>query len=163
MEATIKPIKQCIRIHEKCRLDQLFENQIPSNGHSDGHRPILHSTKLCPRDLEIPGMYKYQIRTHERLVLSILKEAGAAIAQAQEGCHSPTLPSALHDLSSFSPPPQTLHVSSIPLSVVYEPKLPHGSLHMTHVSHINSRRSVHSIQCHKQRAHWHEDILPKLI
>src|SRR5258708_4836845 len=55
------------------------------------------------------------------------------------------------------------HVSSIPLSIVYEPKLADRSLHMTHISCINSRRSNHSIQCHKQRAHWHKDILPKLI
>ncbi len=34
---------------------------------------------------------------------------------------------------------------------------------MTHISHIDSRRSNHSIQHHKQRAHWHKDILPKLI
>src|SRR5258708_2443050 len=64
-----------------------------------------------------------------------------------------------------SPPPhQMSHVSSIPLSVVYEPKLADGSPHTTHISRIDSRRSNHhSIRHHKQRAHWHKDILPKLI
>src|SRR5258708_16820372 len=55
------------------------------------------------------------------------------------------------------------HVSSIPLSIVYEPKLADGSLHMTCISCIDSRRSNHSIQHHKQRVHWYKDILPKLI
>src|SRR5258707_787868 len=61
------------------------------------------------------------------------------------------------------PPHQTSHVSSIPLSIVYEPKLADGSLHMTHISRINSRRSNYLIRHHKQRACWHKDILPKLI
>src|SRR5258707_6368905 len=80
-----------------------------------------------------------------------------------EGSHSPTSPNGLYDLFSFSPPHQMSHVSSIPLSVVYEPKLADGSPHMTCISHINSRRSNHSIRCHKQRVCWHKDILPKLI
>src|SRR5258707_13349103 len=80
-----------------------------------------------------------------------------------EGSHSPTLPNGLYDLFSFSPPHQMSHVSSIPLSVVYEPKLADGSLHTTHIYCIDSRRSNHSIQHHKQRARWHKDILPKLI
>src|SRR5258708_31509255 len=80
-----------------------------------------------------------------------------------EGSHSLTLPNGLYNLFSFSPPHQMSHVSSIPLSVVYEPKLADGSPHTTHISHINSRRSNHSIQHHKQRACWHKDILPKLI
>ena len=80
-----------------------------------------------------------------------------------EGSHSLTLPNGSYNLFSFSPPHQTSHVSSIPLSIVYEPKLADRSPHMTHISHINSRRSNHLIQHHKQRAHWHKDILPKLI
>src|SRR5258706_16395703 len=80
-----------------------------------------------------------------------------------EGSHSLTSPNGLYNLFSFSPPHQTSHVSSIPLSVVYEPKLADGSLHTTRISRIDSRRSNHSIQCHKQRVHWHKDILPKLI
>src|SRR5260221_724268 len=82
---------------------------------------------------------------------------------ALEGSHSLTSPNGSYDLFSFSPPHQTSHVSSIPLSVVYEPKLADRSPHTTHISCIDSRRSNHSIRCHKQRARWHKDILPKLI
>src|SRR5258708_21469165 len=80
-----------------------------------------------------------------------------------EGSHSPTLPNGLYNLFSFSSPHQTSHVSSIPLSIVYEPKLADGSPHMTHISSIDSRRSNHLIRHHKQRVRWHKDILPKLI
>src|SRR5258705_11506287 len=80
-----------------------------------------------------------------------------------EGSHELTSPNGSYDLFSFSPPHQTSHVSSIPLSVVYEPKLTDRSLHMTHISRIDSRRSNHLIQHHKQRACWHKYILPKLI
>src|SRR5260370_38870756 len=40
-----------------------------------------------------------------------------------EGSHSLTSPNGSYDLFSFSPPHQMSHVSSIPLSIVYEPKL----------------------------------------
>src|SRR5258708_33098578 len=80
-----------------------------------------------------------------------------------EGSHSLTSPNGLYNLFSFSPPHQTSHVSFIPLSIVYEPKLTDGSLHTTHISRIDSKRSNHSIRHHKQRAHWPKDILPKLI
>src|SRR6266436_458155 len=68
-----------------------------------------------------------------------------------EGSHSLTLPNGLYNLFSFSSPHQMSHVSSIPLSIVYEPKLADRSPHMTHISCINSRRSSHSIRRHKQR------------
>src|SRR5260221_10616493 len=108
---------------------------------------------------QIPQIGEYQSMAHQKLGPPVLNVAPIVL----EGSHSPTSPNGLYDLFSFSPPHQTSHVSSIPLSIVYEPKLTDGSLHTTCISRINSRRSNHLIRCHKQRAHWHKDILPKLI
>src|SRR5258708_26677245 len=102
---------------------------------------------------------EYQSMAHQKLGPPVLNVAPIV----PEGSHSLTSPNGLYDLFSFSLPHQTSHVSSIPLSIVYEPKLADRSLHMTHISHINSRRSNHSIHHHKQRAHWHKYILPNLI
>src|SRR5258708_4770780 len=130
---------------------------------SDGQIPISGNSTERIRD---PGMSsqilqigEYQSMAHRKLGPPVPNVAPIVL----EGSHSLTLPNGLYNLFSFSPPHQTSHVSSIPLSIVYEPKLTDRSLHMTHISHINSRRSNHSIQHHKQRAHWHKDILPKLI
>src|SRR5258708_18621664 len=101
---------------------------------------------------------EYQSMAHQKLGPPVPNVAPIV----PEGSHSPTSPNGSYDLFSFSPPHQTSHVS-IPLSIVYEPKLADRSLHMTHISCIDSRRSNHSIRHHKQRAHWHKDILPKLI
>src|SRR5258708_35281390 len=108
---------------------------------------------------QIPQIGEYQSMAHRKLGPPVPNVAPIVL----EGSHSPTSPNGSYDLFSFSPPHQTSDVSSIHLSVVYEPKLADGSPHMTHISHIDSRRSNHSIRCHKQRVHWHKDSLPKLI
>src|SRR5258708_25621329 len=108
---------------------------------------------------QIPSIGEYQSMACQKLRPPVPNVAPIVL----EGSHSPTSPNGLYNLFSFSPPHQMSHVSSIPLSVVYEPKLTDGSLHTTCISRIDSRRSNHSIRCHKQRAHWHKDILPKLI
>src|SRR5258708_34884070 len=108
---------------------------------------------------QIPQIGEYQSMACQKLGPPVPNVAPIV----PEGSHSLTLPNGSYDLFSFSPPHQMSHVSSIPLSVVYEPKLADRSLHMTHISRIDSRRSNHSIRRHKQRAHWHKDILPKLI
>src|SRR5258708_10585821 len=108
---------------------------------------------------QIPWIGEYQSMAHQKLGPPVLNVAPIVL----EGSHSPTSPNGSYDLFSFSPPHQTSHVSSIPLSIVYEPKLADRSLHMTRISRIDSRRSNHLIRRHKQRAHWHKDILPKLI
>src|SRR5258708_29213350 len=94
---------------------------------------------------QIPWMAEYQSMAHQKLRPPVPNVAPIAL----EGSHSLTLPNGHYDLFSCSPPHQTSHVSSIPLSIVYEPKLADRSPHTTHISHINSRRSNHSIQHHK--------------
>src|SRR5260221_8014051 len=108
---------------------------------------------------QIPQIGEYQSMAHRKLGPPVLNVAPIV----PEGSHSPTSPNGSYNLFSFSPPHQMSHVSSIHLSVVYEPKLADRSRHMTCISCIDSRRSNHSIQCHKQRVLWHKDILPKLI
>src|SRR5258708_37252069 len=108
---------------------------------------------------QISRIEEYQSMACQKLRPPVLNVAPIA----PEGSHSLTSRNGLYNLFSFTPPHQMSHVSSIPLSIVYEPKLTDGSLHTTHISRIDSRRSNHSIQCHKQRVHWHKDILPKLI
>src|SRR6266436_4907026 len=156
MQNTIRAKQQCSRRAELCKaVGQApdSDGQIPISGNSTEriHDPGMSS--------QIPWIGEYQSMACQKLRPPVLNVAPIV----PEGNHSPTLPNGSYDLFSFSPPHQTSHVSSIPLSVVYEPKLTDGSLHMTHISRIDSRRSNHLIQCHKQRAHWHKDILPKLI
>src|SRR5258708_7795444 len=153
--------------HAKCNQSQttMFQKgravgQAPD---SDGQIPISGNSTERIRD---PGMSsqilwigEYQSMACQKLGLPVLNVAPIV----PEGSHSLTSPNGSYNLFSFSPPYQTSHVSSIPLSIVYEPKLTDGSPHMTHISRINSRRSNHSIRHHKQRARWHKDILPKLI
>src|SRR5258707_11983229 len=129
------------------------DGQIPISGNSTEriHDPGMSS--------QILWIGEYQSMACQKLGPPVLNVAPIVL----EGSHSPTSPNGSYDLFSFSPPHQMSHVSSIPLSIVYEPKLTDGSLHMTHISHIDSRRSNHLIQCYKQRVHCHKDILPKLI
>src|SRR5258708_3313820 len=129
------------------------DGQIPVSGNSTEriHDPGMSS--------QIPQIGEYQSMAHQKLRPPVPNVAPIVL----EGSHSPTSPNGLYDLFSFSPPHQMSHVSSIPLSIVYEPKLADRSPHMTHISCIHSRRSNHLIRHHKQRAHWHKDILPKLI
>src|SRR6266436_5657666 len=129
------------------------DGQIPISGNSTEriHDPGMSS--------QIPRIGEYQSMARRKLRPPVPNVAPIV----PEGSHSPTSPNGSYDLFSFSPPHQMSHVSSIPLSIVYEPKLTDRSLHTTCISCIDSRRSNHSIQHHKQRAHWHKDILPKLI
>src|SRR5258708_24974748 len=95
---------------------------------------------------------EYQSMAHQKLGPPVPNVAPIV----PEGSHSLTSPNGSYDLFSFSPPHQTSHVSSIPLSVVYEPKLTDRSPHTTHISRIDSSRSNHLIQHHKQRLCWHK-------
>src|SRR5260221_1584963 len=130
---------------------------------SDGQIPVSGNSTERIRD---PGMSSQILQIGEYQSMACQKLGPPVLNVAPivpEGSHSPTSPNGSYDLFSFSPPHQTSHVSSIPLSIVYEPKLTDRSLHTTHICRINARRSNHSIQHHKQRARWHKDILPKLI
>src|SRR6266436_6474603 len=156
MQNTIRAKQQCSRRAELCEaVGQApdSDGQIPVSGNSTEriHDPGMSS--------QIPWIGEYQSMAHRKLGPPVLNVAPIV----PEGSHSLTLPNGSYDLFSFSPPHQMSHVSSIPLSVVYEPKLTDRSLHMTRISCIDSRRSNHSIRRHKQRARWHKDILPKLI
>src|SRR5260221_11462990 len=112
---------------------------------SDGQIPISGNSTERIRDpgmsSQIPWIGEYQSMAHQKLGPPVLNVAPIA----PEGSHSLTLPNGSYNLFSFTPPHQTSHVSSIPLSIVYEPKLTDGSPHTTHISHINSRRSNHLI------------------
>src|SRR5260221_12384150 len=108
---------------------------------------------------QIPQIGEYQSMAHQKLGPPVLNVAPIV----PEGSHSPTSPNGLYNLFSFSPPHQTSHVSSIPLSIVYEPKFADGSPHTTHISRIDSRRSNLLIRCHKQRQNCDKDILLKRI
>src|SRR5258707_14142419 len=112
------------------------DGQIPISGNSTEriHDPGMSS--------QIPQIGEYQSMAHRKLGPPVLNVAPIV----PEGSHSLTSPNGLYNLFSFSPPHQTSHVSSIPLSVVYEPKLADGSLHTTRISRIDSRRSNHSIR-----------------
>src|SRR5260221_10815180 len=156
MQNTIRAKQQCSRRAELCKAVGRApdsDGQIPISGNSTEriHDPGMSS--------QIPWMAEYQSMPHQKLRPPVPNVAPIV----PEGSHSLTSPNGSYDLFSFSPPHQMSHVSSIPLSVVYEPKLTDGSPHMTRISCIDSRRSNHSIRCHKQRARWHKDILPKLI
>src|SRR5258705_12092910 len=156
MQNTIRAKQQCSRRAELCKAVGWAPD-------SDGQIPVSgNSTKrICDPGMssQIPWIGEYQSMACRKLRPPVPNVAPIV----PEGSHSLTSPNGLYDLFSFSPPHQTSHVSSIPLSIVYEPKLADGSLHMTCISCIDSRRSNHSIQHHKQRVHWHKDILPKLI
>src|SRR5258707_11032200 len=156
MQNAIRAKQQCSRraeLHEAVGWAPDSDGQIPISGNSTKriHDPGMSS--------QIPQIGEYQSMACRKLRPPVPNVAPIV----PEGSHSPTSPNGSYDLFSFSPPHQMSHVSSIPLSVVYEPKLTDGSLHTTHISCIDSRRSNHSIRCHKQRVHWHKDILPKLI
>src|SRR5258705_1655051 len=156
MQNAIRAKKQHSRRAELCEAVARAadsDGQIPISGNSTEriHDPGMSS--------QIPQIGEYQSMACRKLGPPVPNVAPIV----PEGSHSLTSPNGSYNLFSFSPPHQTSHVSSIPLSIVYEPKLADGSLHMTRISRIDSRRSNHSIQCHKQRAHWHKDILPKLI
>ena len=130
---------------------------------SDGQIPVSGSSTERVRDpgmsSQIPRIAEYQNMARRKLGPPVPN----VVPIAPEESHSPTSPSGSYDLFSFSPPHQTSHVSSIPLSIVYEPKPADGSPHTIRISRIDTRRSNHSIRRHKQRARWHKDILPKLI
>src|SRR5260370_2823150 len=156
MQNAIRAKQQCSRRAELCEAVGWApdgDGQIPVSGNSTEriHDPGMSS--------QIPWIGEYQSMARRKLGPPVPNVAPIV----PEGSHSPTSPNGSYDLFSFSPPHQMSHVSSIPLSIVYEPKLADGSLHMTHISCIDSRRSNHLIQHHKQRACWHKDILPKLI
>src|SRR5260221_11239048 len=130
---------------------------------SDGQIPVSGNSteRICDPGMssQILWIGEYPSLAHQKPGPPVPNVAPIVL----EGSHSPTSPNGSYDLFSFSPPHQMSHVSSIPLSIVYEPKLADGSLHMTCISCIDSRRSNHLIQHHKQRVHWHKDILLKLI
>src|SRR5260221_11313413 len=153
MQNTIRAKQQCSRraeLHEAVGRAPDSDGQIPVSGNSTEriHDPGMSS--------QIPRIGEYQSMARQKLAPPVPNVAPIV----PEGSHSLTLPNGSYDLFSFSPPHQMSHVSSIPLSIVYEPKLADRSLHMTHISPIDSRRSNHSIQCHKQRLNWPNDILP---
>ena len=74
-------------------------------------------------------------------------------------------PTLLHGFQSFSPPHQISEpdVSSVPLNIVYEDDTCGKGPKKPHKSHLVVRRSTHWVCCQKQRAHWHQHVLPKLI
>src|SRR5258708_35890652 len=156
MQNAIRAKQRCSRRAELCEA----VGQAPD---SDGQIPISGNSteRICDPGMssQIPQIGEYQSMARRKLGPPVLNVAPIV----PEGSHSPTSPNRSYNLFSFSPPHQMSHVSSIPLITVYEPKLADGSLHMTHISRIDSRRSNHSIQHHKQRACWHKNILPKLI
>src|SRR5260370_34374437 len=156
MQNAIRAKQRCSRRAELCEAVGWApdsDGQIPISGKSNER---IHDPGMSSQILRIG---EYQSMAHRKLGPPVAHVAHIVL----EGSHSPTSPNGSYNLFSFSPPHQMSHVSSIPLSTVYEPKLADGSPHMTHISRIDSRRSNHSIQHHKQRAHWHKDILPKLI
>src|SRR5260370_15867163 len=156
-------MQNAIRAKQQCSRRAELHEVVGRAPDSDGQIPISGNSTERIRDpgmsSQIPWIGEYQSMARRKLGPPVLNVAPIV----PEGSHSPTSPNGSYDLFSFSPPHQMSHVSSIPLSIVYEPKLADGSLHMTCISHINSRRSNHLIRCHKQRVRWHKDILPKLI
>src|SRR5258708_1436323 len=105
---------------------------------SDGQIPVSGNSteRICD-----PGMSSQILRIGEYQSMACQKLRPPVLNVAPivpEGSHSPTSPNGLYDLFSFSPPHQMSHVSSIPLSVVYEPKLADRSPHMTRISCIDS-------------------------
>src|SRR6266481_4218115 len=156
-------MQNAIRAKQRCSRRAELHKAVGWAPDSDGQIPISGNSTKRIRD---PGMSSQilQIGEYQSMACRKLRPPVLNVAPiVLEGSHSLTSPNGMYDLFSFSPPHQTSHVSSIPLSIVYEPKLADGSPHMTCISCINSRRSNHLIQRHKQRAHWHKDILPKLI
>src|SRR5258705_9451198 len=156
-------MQNAIRAKQQCSRRAGLWKAVGQAPDSDGQIPVSGNSteRICD-----PGMSSQilQIGEYQSMVCQKLGPPVPNVATiVPEGSHSLTSPNGSYNLFSFSPPHQMSHVSSIPLSIVYEPKLTDGSLHTTHISHINSRRSNHSIQHHKQRARWHKDILPKLI
>src|SRR5258708_25544379 len=144
MQNAIRAKQRCSRraeLHEAVGRAPDSDGQIPSSGNS--------TKRICDPGMssQIPRIGEYQSMARRKLRPPVPNVAPIVL----EGNHSPTLPNGSYDLFSFSPPHQMSHVSSIPLSIVYEPKLADRSPHTTHISHINSRRSNHnhSIQHHK--------------
>src|SRR5258705_3013986 len=138
MKSTIRAKQQCSRraaLHEGVGRAPDSDGQIPVSGNS--------TERICDPGMssQILWIGEYQSMACRKLGPPVPNVAPIA----PEGSHSLTLPNGSYDLFSFSPPHQTSHVSSIPLSIVYEPKLADRSLHTTCISRINSRRSNHSI------------------
>src|SRR5260370_14815707 len=139
MQNAIRAKQQCSRRAELCKavgwaLDS--DGQIPISGNS--------TERICDPGMssQILWIGEYQSMACRKLGPPVPNVAPIA----PEGSHSLTLPNGSYDLFSFSPPHQTSHVSSIPLSIVYEPKLADRSPHTTHISCIDSRTSNHSIR-----------------
>src|SRR5260221_11971342 len=131
--------------HDRCSRRAELHKAVGQAPDSDGQIPISGNSTETIHDpgmsSQIPWIGEYQSMAHQKLRPPVLNVAPIA----PEGSHSLTSPNGSYDLFSFSPPHQMSHVSSIPLSIVYEPKLTDGSPHMTCISCINSRRSNHSI------------------
>ncbi len=87
------------------------------------------------------------------------------VPMAQGEGLSSDIEDALHEFHSFSPPCQIPEpeVPSIPLNIVYEDVTQGKSLKKPHQAQLAVRRSTHWIHHQKQRVHWHEHVLPKLI
>src|SRR6266481_9203182 len=135
-------MQSAIRAKQQCSRRALLCKAVGQAPDSDGQIPISgNSTKRIHdpgMSSQIPQIGEYQSMACQKLGPPVPNVAPIV----PEGSHSPTSPNGSYNLFSFSPPHQTSHVSSIPLSIVYEPKLADGSPHMTHISCIDSRRSI---------------------
>src|SRR6266436_1253413 len=138
-------MQNAIRAKQRCSIRAELCEAVGQAPDSDGQIPVSGNSTERIHDpgmsSQIPWIREYQSMAHQKLGPPVPNVAPIV----PEGSHSPTSPNGSYDLFSFSPPHQTSHVSSIPLCIVYEPKLADGSLHMTCISCINSRRSNHSI------------------
>src|SRR5258708_25866951 len=141
MQNTIRAKQQHSRRAELCEA----VGRAPD---SDGQIPVSGNSTERIHD---PGMSSQILRIgeYQSMACRKLRPPVPNVAPiVPEGSHSPTSPNGSYDLFSFSPPHQMSHVSSIPLSIVYDPKLADGTPHMTHISPIDSRSPNHSIQSH---------------
>src|SRR5258708_34636912 len=136
MQNAIRAKQPCSRRAELCEAVGWApdtDGQIPISGNSTER---IHDPRMSS---QIPQIGEYQSMARGKLGPPVPNVAPIV----PEGSHSLTSPNGSYDLFSFSPPHQTSHVSSIPLTVVYDPKLADSSPHTTHISCINSRRSNH--------------------
>src|SRR5260221_6722872 len=121
MQNTIRAKQQCSRKAELCKAVGWApdsDGQIPISGNSTER---IRDTGMSSQILQIG---EYQSMAHQKLGPPVLNVAPIV----PDGSHSLTSPHGSYDLFSVSPPHQTSHISSIPLSIVYEPKLADGSL-----------------------------------
>src|SRR5260221_11246800 len=106
MQNTIRAKQQCSRRAELCEA----VGQAPD---SDGQIPVSGNSTERIHD---PGMSSQILRIGEYQSMACRKLGPPEPNVAPilpEGSHSPPLPNGSYTLPSFSPPPQSSHVSSI--------------------------------------------------